>query len=128
MVRVTNDSLSNTSPHQLTVRESSLVSADPLHMLLRRYEAELKAFDDRVTSGGCAKRLWDRIARNTWVLIQDEIIHSRPPATTAAGALAALDHVLQSENLFADRKNSDDLQMLWHFVKAARDYIAAQRR
>src|SRR4051812_20155429 len=103
MVRVTNDRLSNIT-FSITARESSLVAADPLHILLRRYDAELKAFDDRVISGGCAKHLWDRIARNTWVLTQEEIIHSRPPATTAAGALAALDHVLQSENLFGDKK------------------------
>ena len=113
-------------PVNLMLASRRLVPADPLLALLRRYQAELKAFDDRVASGGFAEHLWDRVARNTLVLTQDEIIHSRPPATTARGALAALDHVLQSEKLFADRKDSADLQMLWHFIEAARDYIAEQ--
>jgi hypothetical protein len=55
----------------------------------------------------------------------DQIIQSEPAATTAAGAVLALDHVLQSDDLFLDRSESPDLQMLWLLVKAARDYIAS---
>ena len=38
---------------------------------------------------------------------------------------AALDHVLQSDDLFFERSESPDLQMLWLLVKAARDYISS---
>jgi hypothetical protein len=98
---------------------------DPLLALLRRYQAELKAFDDSAAPDGVTEADWDRIAQDTWAATQDEIIQSEPPATTAAGALLALDHALQSDYLFADRPESRDLQMLWHLIKAARDYIAS---
>jgi hypothetical protein len=94
---------------------------DPLLTLLRRYQAEVEAFDTQPSSEGFAEHLWDRIARSTWVLTQDEIIESKPPATTAAGALGALEHVVKSKDLFDE---SSDLQMLWHLVVAARDYFA----
>jgi hypothetical protein len=32
---------------------------------------------------------------------------------------------LQSDDLFFDRSESPDLQMLWLLVKAARDYVAS---
>ena len=69
---------------------------------------------------------WDRIARDYLVAYTgpDNSI-GPPPATTAAGVLSALDHVLQSDDLFFDRSESPDLQMLWLLVKAARDYIAS---
>lgn len=100
-------------------------ATDPLLVLLRRYLAERRAFDDAY---GSAERDWDRIARDTWVGTQDEIIRSEPPATTTAGALLALDHVLQSDELFAEKSQSAELQMLWHLVRAARDYIASSAR
>jgi len=68
---------------------------------------------------------WDRLAQATWSRTQDQIIESEPPATTAAGALRALDYALQSDDLFFDRSESVDLQMLWVLIKAARDYIAS---
>ena len=98
---------------------------DPLLVLLRRYQAERKAFDDAPATDRMTDDDWDRIARTTWSRTQDQIIQSEPAATTAAGALLALDHVLQSDDLFFDRSESPDLQMLWLLVKAARDYIAA---
>ena len=96
---------------------------DPLLTLLRRYQAEVEAFDTQPISAGFAEHLWDRIARSTWVLTQDEIIESKPPATTAAGALAALEYVVKSKDLFEE---SSDLEMLWQLVVAARDYFAAR--
>jgi hypothetical protein len=39
--------------------------------------------------------------------------------------LGDIDHVLQSEDLFEDRSESADLQMLWLLVKAAREFIAS---
>jgi len=53
------------------------------------------------------------------------IIESEPPATTTAGALRALDHVLLSDDLFFGRSESSDLQMLCLSVKAARDYVSS---
>jgi CheY-like chemotaxis protein len=93
---------------------------DPLLRLLQRYEAELAAFNG---AAGAVGRDWDKNAETTWSRTQDEILEQRPETTTATGALLALDHVLKSE-LFADRKESADQQMLWLLIKAARDYIA----
>jgi hypothetical protein len=101
-----------------------LAAIDPLLALLQRYQVERKAFDDASPTEGITDQDWDRIAEVTWSGTQDQIIQSEPPATTAAGALLALDHVLQSDDLFFDRSESVDLQMLWLLIKAARDYIA----
>jgi hypothetical protein len=102
-----------------------LADFDPLLVLLRRYQAERKAFDDAPAPDRTTNDDWDRIVRTTWSRTQEQIIQSEPPTTTAAGALLALDHVLQSDDLFCDRSESPDLQMLWLLVKAARDYIAS---
>ena len=102
-----------------------MADIDPLLVLLRRYQAERKAFDDTPAADRMTDDDWDRVARATWSRTQDQIIQSEPPATTAPGVLLALDHVLQSDDLFFDRSESPDLQMLWLLVKAARDYIAS---
>ena len=99
--------------------------ADPLFKLLRRYQIERKAFDD--AADGILDRDWDRTAQETWSGTQDEIIRLEPPATTTAGALLALDHVLLSDDLFAERSESAELQMLWYLIRAARDYIATAK-
>jgi hypothetical protein len=106
------------------LREVTLADIDPLLVLLQRYQAERKAFDDAPATDRMTEDDWDRIARTTWLRTQDQIIQSQLPATTAAGVLLALDHVLQSDDLFFDRSESPDLKMLWLLVKAARDYIA----
>jgi hypothetical protein len=102
-----------------------LPHTDPLLALLHRYCDERQAFDAAGVGDGMTDQNWDRIARETWSRTQDEIVQSEPPATTAAGALLALDHVLHSEDLFSERSESADLQMLWLLIKAARDYIAS---
>jgi hypothetical protein len=100
----------------------SAETPDPLLELLQRYEAERAAFDqfrnEQVPDWG-----WDRIAEETWSRTQDEILEHQPPATTAAGAFLALDHVLRSEDLFGELQESADQQMLWLLIKAARDFI-----
>jgi hypothetical protein len=93
---------------------------DPLLRLLQRYESELAAFNDARANG---EQDWDNIAETTWSRTQDEILERKPPATTAAGALRALDHVLKSE-LLEDRTEFADQQLLWLLIQAARDYIA----
>jgi hypothetical protein len=105
-----------------------MVAIDPLLALLQRYLVERKAFDDAAATEGMTDQDWDRIAETTWSRTQDQIIQLEPPATTAAGALLALYHVLQSDDLFFDRSESVDLQMLWLLIKAARDYIASVER
>jgi hypothetical protein len=102
-----------------------LADIDPLLFLLRRYQVERKAFDDAPAICGITDQHWDRISQAAWSRTQDQIIQSEPPATSAAGALLALDHVLQSDDLFAERSECADLQMLWLLVKAARDYVAS---
>lgn len=94
--------------------------SDPLLTLLQRYEAELAAFNEEL---GPESKDWDRIAEETFSSTLDEILERKPEATTAAGALLALDHVLNSE-LFEDRAEFAEDQMLWLLIKAARDYIA----
>ena len=69
---------------------------------------------------------WNRIALETWSHTQDEIFQRQPRATTPAAALMALDHVLRNEDLFAERDECADQQMLWLLIKAARDYIASR--
>ena len=95
-------------------------TSDPLLTLLQRYEAELTAFNEATPT---RVQDWDKIAENTWFRTQNEIIERQPQATTAAGALLALDHVLNSE-LFEDREEFAEYEMLWLLIKAARDYIA----
>src|SRR6476661_912832 len=92
-----------------TAAQTAAISDDPLLTLLQRYDAELAAFND---ASGIAERDWDKLAENTWSRTQDEILERKPEATTAAGALLALDHVLKDE-LFADRSEFADQQMLW---------------
>ena len=95
-------------------------TSDPLLALLQRYEAELSAFNDATPT---PEQDWDKIAETTWFRTQNEILERKPEATTAAGALLALDYVLKNE-MFADREEFADQQMLWLLIKAARDYIA----
>ena len=99
--------------------ESRLADTDPLLPLLQRYQVERQAFDNATVTEEMTDQDWDRLAQATWSRTQDQIIESEPPATTAAGALRALDHVLQSDDLFFERSESPDLQMLWLLVKAA---------
>jgi hypothetical protein len=102
-----------------------LVAIDPLLVLLQRYEAERAVFDNGPVTAGMTDENWDRIAETTWVGTQARIIAEEPPATSAAAAICALDHVLQSDDLFADRCESAELQMLWLLIKTARDYLAS---
>ena len=106
---------------------TTTVTRDPLLTLLRRYEAELAAFDHAMESDQTAEEE-DQIAEETWYSTKEQILEQQPPATTAAGALLALDHVLKNDDLAAGRTESDDMQMLWLLVKAARDYLAATER
>ena len=98
---------------------------DPLLALLQRYEAELAAFDSTTGTEQMTDQDWDRIAQETWSHTQDAILERLPRATTPAGALMALDHVLRSEDLFAERDECASQQMLWLLIKAARNYIAS---
>jgi hypothetical protein len=106
---------------------TTTVIRDPLLKLLRRYETELAAFDHATGSGRTSEED-DQIAEETWYGTKQEILEQQPPATTAAGALLALDHVLTDDALAAERAENDDKQMLWLLVKAARDYVAAIER
>jgi hypothetical protein len=117
--------VTTSSRHALApLAKTSADTPDPLLELLQRYEAERAAFDQE----GDTERIdqdWDRIAEETWSRTQDEILAHPPPATTAAGALLALDHVLRDDEvLFGEREECADQQMLWLLIKAARDYIA----
>jgi hypothetical protein len=101
-----------------------LAEDDPLLVLLRRYEAGLKFFDE-TPAGDMSEEYWNKLAHDTWYGAQKEIIQSQPSATSVTGALLALDHVLQSEELFEERSESERLQMLWQLIKGVRDYLAS---
>lgn len=92
---------------------------DPLLTLLRRYQAELEAFDPTAPEVD-----FYNLSQNTWVRTRNQIIHSKPAVTTVAGALGALEHVVRSKDLFNELP---DLVMLWQLVAAAYDYFAAER-
>jgi hypothetical protein len=103
---------------------TSTTNSDPLLVLLQRYDLELAAFNAQ-SGNEFTQQDWDRIAESSWSRTQDEILKSKPTATTALGALLALDHVLNNEDIFfAERTECADQQMMWLLVKAARDYIA----
>jgi hypothetical protein len=91
--------------------------SDPLLALLQSYQAQLDAFDPP-NGLDCVS-----LAQDTWVRTRNQIIYLKPAATTAAGAVSALDHVVQSKDLFDE---SADLQMLWYLVLAARDCFVGQ--
>lgn len=97
---------------------------DPLIVLLRRYEAGMKTFNETPAIER-NDEYWDNLAKETWYDAQQEIIRTKPSATTAAGAVMALDHVLKSEELFGELSSFADLQMLWQVLKAAREYVAS---
>jgi hypothetical protein len=102
----------------------SVETPDLLLELLQRYEAERAAFDEEVGDEQISDKEWDRIAEETWSRTQDQILEHQPPATTATGAVLALDHVLRNEYFFGEREDSSDQKLLWLLIKAARDFIA----
>jgi hypothetical protein len=91
---------------------------DPLLVLLRRHEEANSAFDsaaDRDASQAEREHLFAACVRT-----MQAIIDGAPTATTAAGAVAALEHILNDAALW-HRSAGDDF--LRHLIKAARDYI-----
>ena len=91
---------------------------DPLLVLLRRHEEANCAFDAAVDRDAPeAER--DHLFAACGQTMQ-AIIDRAPAATTAAGAVAALDHVLNDDALW-HRSAGDDF--LRHLIEAARDYI-----
>jgi hypothetical protein len=92
---------------------------DPLLVLLRRHEEANAAFD-RATerdAPGAEKEHLFAACRQT----MQTIIDRSPAATTADGAIAALEHVL-SDNALWHGGAADTF--LRHLILAARDYIA----
>jgi hypothetical protein len=93
---------------------------DPLLVLLRRHEAANRAFDaaaDRDASEAERTHLFAACGRT-----MQEIIDRGPAATTAGGAAAALDHVLNDESLWHGSEYAGEV-FLRQLIKAARDYI-----
>lgn len=97
-------------------------SDDPLLRLVRKYEAQREVFNDldNITNDQ-SDELYDRTLKATMI----EINKTQPQATTAAGALAALDHVLSDHDYFGDEQRElyCGTAMLWTLIAAARDYI-----
>jgi hypothetical protein len=90
---------------------------DPLLVLLRRHEAANAAYDALDSNASEAERahLYGACSQT-----MQAIIDRAPTATTAGGALAALDHVLNEESLSSEDAVGVFLRQL---IQAARDYI-----
>lgn len=95
---------------------------DRLLDLIRRYEAQTTAFD--VEAMSLPSEQWDARANETFFATKNQIIMEQPPATSAAGAIAALSHLLNDDTL-AGREESQGEMFEWLLIRAARDYIAA---
>jgi hypothetical protein len=94
---------------------------DPLLVLLRRHEAANKAFDkaaDNNASEAEKNRLFAACGRT-----MQAIMDRAPAATTAEGAAAALDHVLNDESLWSASDDYPGEVFLRRLIKTARDYI-----
>lgn len=93
---------------------------DPLLVLLRRLEAANVAYDEaaaRDASDAESDHLFAE-CRQT----MQSIIDRAPAATTAEGAAAALDHVLNDASLWHGSEYAGEV-FLRQLIEAARDYI-----
>jgi hypothetical protein len=93
---------------------------DPLLVLLRRHEAANIVFDaaaDSNSSEAERNRLFSACGRT-----MQAIIDRAPAATTAEGAAAALDHVLNDESLWHGLAYAGEV-FLRQLIEAARDFI-----
>ena len=94
---------------------------DPLLVLLRRHEAANSAYDaaaDSDASEAETDHLFAACGRT-----MQAIIDRAPAATTAEGAAAALDHVLNDESLWRDWEHYPSKMFLRQLIEAARVYI-----
>lgn len=94
---------------------------DPLLVLLRRHEAANVAFDaaaDNNASEAERNHLFAACGRT-----MQAIIDRGPAATTAEGAAAALDHVLNDESLWHNSEEYAGEVFLRRLIEAARNYI-----
>jgi hypothetical protein len=94
---------------------------DPLLVLLRRHEAANAAYDaaaDRDASEAERNHLFAACGRT-----MQAIIERAPTATTAEGAAAALDHVLNDESLWHSSEEYAGEVFLRQLIEAARVYI-----
>jgi hypothetical protein len=93
---------------------------DPLLVLLRRHEAANAAYDAaaaRDASEAERDHLFAACGRT-----MHAIIDRAPAATTADGAAAALDHVLNEEVLWHSPQSPAEV-FLRRLIESARDYI-----
>ena len=93
---------------------------DPLLVLLRRHEAANAAYDALDSDASEAERK-HRFGACTETM--RAVIDRAPAATTAGGAVAALDHVLNDESLWHGPEKYAGEVFLRQLIQAARDYI-----
>jgi hypothetical protein len=110
----------NRSPQMRGGMKMSDNLVDPLLVLLRRHESANMAFDaavDRNASEAEKDHLFAACGRT-----MHAIIERVPAATTAEGAAAALDHVLNDESLWHGSEFAGEV-FLRQLIEPARDYI-----
>jgi hypothetical protein len=93
---------------------------DPLLVLLRRHEEANVAYDAAV-AGDASEDERDNLF-TACSRTMHAIIDGAPAATTAEGAAAALDHVLDDQTLWQGPRHAGEV-FLRQLIKAARDYI-----
>ena len=93
---------------------------DPLLVLLRRHEEANAAYDAAADSDAPEAERNQLYAGCTRTM--QAIIDRAPAATTAEGAAAALDHVLNDEGLWQGSQYAGEV-FLRQLIEAARDYI-----
>jgi hypothetical protein len=96
---------------------------DPLLVLLRRHEAANDAFDKaaaRDAPEAEKEHLFSACTRT-----MEAIADRAPAATTADGAIAALNHLLADDGLWPGAPNYYPAELFWrHLITAARDFIS----
>ena len=91
---------------------------DPLLVMLERHEAANLAYDTAAKHGASGEHLFAACSET-----MHAINARRPPATTAAGAIAALECVLNDPKWHAPGTYpGEDFQR--HLIGAARDFIS----
>lgn len=111
------------------VRAVSLSSqnppADRLLELVAAYEAGIAKTDDMSTYVGMPQSDWDGVYEKNVLPPMRALATEQPPARSAEGAIAAIDHVMKDEDLFGDRGHGMRLMALWAMLRGAQSYIAA---
>ncbi len=86
---------------------------DRLLELVTAYEAGAAKTDDMSTYIGMPEDEWDSVYENNVLPPMRALATEQPPATSAEGAIAAISHVMNDEDFFANRESAMNEMVLW---------------